>query len=341
MTKTVFQADPNQIAGPSESPKPRVLVAIVNYCTAGLVQDCLQSLQPVVKARPNTRVVVADNASPDGSGPEIADFIEKSGWSGWARILLLEKNGGFAYGNNAVIHSAFDEPPDYYWLLNSDTVIRPDALDRLLEFIERRPEVGIAGSRLEFHDGTQQISTFRFPNLIGEFAAVAPVGHLGQKLLSPWIIAEPVTLDEHQCDWVAGASMLIRRRTVEEVGLMDQVYFLYYEETDFCRRAKNLGWQCWFVPGSRVVHLIGASTGVTGVRPGRPKRRPGYWFKSRRRYFTKNHGFLYAVAADAALFFATGLRRSIEVLRGRESNIPERFLSDLVCNSALLSGSNQ
>lgn len=341
MSQPKYAADLDQTSELPARPTPRVIVAIVNYCTAGLVQDCLQSLEPIVGSRPNTCVVIADNASPDGSGPQIVASIASNGWGGWARVLMLNTNGGFAFGNNAVIESAADDPPDYYWLLNSDTVVRPDALDQLLDFIGDRPEVGIAGSRLEFHDGTQQISTFRFPNIIGECAAVAPVGSLGQKLFSPWIVAEPVSLIEHECDWVSGASMLIRRQTVEDVGLMDQDYFLYYEETDFCRRSKSLGWQCWFVPTSRVVHLIGASTGVTGIRPGRPKRRPGYWFQSRRRYFTKNHGRLYAVAADAALLVATGLRRGVEILRGQESSIPEHFLGDLLRHSALFPASKQ
>ncbi len=318
---------------------PRVLVAIVNYCTPNLVHDCLKSLEPVVRDRPGTRVVVADNASPDGSGRLIEKTIEKNGWSSWARILLLEKNGGFAYGNNAIIRSWSDLPPDYCWLINSDTVVRADALEQLLAFVETRPAVGIAGSRLEFHDGRQQVSTFRFPNIVGEFAASAPVGRFGEKLLSSWIVAEPISLEEHECDWVSGASMLVRRQAMDEVGLMDEAFFLYYEETDFCRRAKNLGWQCWFVPKSRVVHLIGASTGVTGVRPGRPNRRPKYWFSSRRRYFLKNHGRPYAIAADVALITAIGVRQIVEKLRGRESGVPEHFLLDLIRNSTLLSNS--
>lgn len=332
----------NRVSTPAQNSSansPHVLVGIVNYCTADLVCDCLQSLEAVVRGRPGTRVVVADNASPDGSGRVIADAIEKNNWSGWARILLLDQNGGFAYGNNAIIRSWADQPPDYYWLVNSDTVVRPDALEKLLEFVEAHPAVGIVGSRLEFHDGTQQVSTFRFPNMIGEFAAAAPVGNLGQKILSPWSVAEPATLEQHQCDWVSGASMLVRRQTIDDVGLMDQAFFLYYEETDFCYRAKSVGWQCWFVPKSRVVHLIGASTGVTAVRPGRPKRRPEYWFASRRRYFVKNHGRAYAMVADLALVTAVGLKRIVETLRRTESGVPEKFLSDLMRNSALFSRS--
>jgi hypothetical protein len=317
------------------SPASTVIAVIVNYCTAKLTIDCLRSLEPLVAERSVTRVVVADNASPDGSGKAIAEVIESDGWGGWAEVMLLDKNGGFAFGNNAVIRAYADAPPDYYWLVNSDTIARPNALQHLVDFAESRPRVGIVGSRLEHLDGTQQVSTFRFPTILGEIEANAPVGRLGRRLLAGSVIANPPSKTLRQCDWLAGASMLIRRQALDEAGLMDEGYFLYYEETDFCRRCKNHGWECWFVPDSRVVHLIGASTGVTGKRPGPPKRRPEYWFASRRRYFIKNHGRLYAIASDIALATATTVNRIAEALRRRPTEIPDKFVFDLVRNSAL------
>lgn len=330
---------PHDPAMKPETPRgtapPTVAIVIVNYCTRELTLASLRSLEQEVARRAGTRVVIADNASPDGSGREIADAIEINGWSKWAQCLLLERNGGFAFGNNAGIKACSEAPPDYYWLLNSDTVVRPGALLHLIDFLERHPRVGIAGSRLEYEDGTQQVSTFRFPTILGEFAANAPIGSLGQRLLAASVIAEPASEQLRACDWLAGASMMIRAKVIDEIGLMDDGYFLYYEETEFCRRARLRGWQCWFIPESRVVHFIGASTGVTGKRPGRPRRRPGYWFQSRRRYFVNNHGRLYAIAADMGLIAATSFRRAAEFLRRRPSDIPEKFVRDLVVNSAL------
>jgi hypothetical protein len=315
---------------------PKVLIAIVNYCTARLTIDCLTSLQTEIGAHPGSEVVVADNASPDGSGEEIARAIRNNGWSAWARVLPLAKNGGFAFGNNAVILEGRRDPPAYVWLLNSDTYVRPGALRALVDFLEANPAVGMAGSRLEDPDGTQQVSTFRFPSVLGEIAAAAPIGEIGQRLLSPFTIAKPPSLEPHACDWLSGASLMIRWRTLDEVGLMDEKYFLYYEETDLCLRAQKLGWTCWFVPESRVVHLIGASTGVTARLPGAPGRRPKYWFDSRRRYFVKNYGMPYAALSDVALVASSGLRRLVETARGRQGNVPPHFESDLIRNSALV-----
>lgn len=318
-------------------PRPTVLVAIVNYCTARLTLDCLQSLEAEVEMMPGSKVLVADNASPDGSGVEIARAIEARGWSSWARVLMLPRNGGFAFGNNAVFVEGRSNPPDYYWMVNSDTVVRPGAMRALVDFLEANPGVGMAGSRLEDFDGTQQISTFRFPSVLGEIAAAAPIGDVGQKLLSSFVIAEPASPQPRSCDWLSGASLMIRRRTLDEVGLMDENYFLYYEETDLCLRARSLGWPCWFVPDSRVVHLVGASTGVTTRRPEVRRRRPTYWFESRQRYFVKNHGLAYAALTDLALVISSGLRRLVETLRGRQTTIPPHFESDLVRNSAVVS----
>src|SRR5277367_5597369 len=92
----------------------------------------------------------------------------------------------------------------------------------------------------------------------------------------------------HRTDWVNGASMMVRREVFDSIGLMDEKFFLYYEETDFCLRALEAGWPTWTVPSSRVVHLEGQSTGATGAIAKR-KRVPKYWFDSRRRYFRKHH----------------------------------------------------
>jgi N-acetylglucosaminyl-diphospho-decaprenol L-rhamnosyltransferase len=315
--------------------EPSVLIVIVNYCTSRLTIDCLRSLELEVAGKSGVRVVVADNASPDGSGREIAEAIEANGWSGWAQCALLDRNGGFAFGNNAAIRARKGAEPDYYWLLNSDTAVRPGAMRHLTDFLDRHPHVGIAGSRLEYLDGVQQISTFRFPTILGEIEANAPVGRLLRRLLAASVVAEPASPQLRACDWLAGASMMIRAKVIDEIGLMDEGYFLYYEETDFCLRARRRGWQCWFVPDSRVVHFIGASTGVTGKRPGPPMRRPRYWFASRRRYFVVNHGRLYAIAADVGLIAATVLRLAIDKLKRRSTEVPEKFLHDLVVSSAL------
>jgi N-acetylglucosaminyl-diphospho-decaprenol L-rhamnosyltransferase len=334
---TIDQSPTTKGSSQPEAKPPRsgVLVAIVNYCTAELTIDCLRSLDSEVARNPDTQVIVADNASPDGSGAAIAEAIAQNGWSGWARLLALPMNGGFAYGNNAAVrdHEARGGRARYVWLLNSDTIVRPDGLAALVSFMDANPSVGIAGSCLEDPDGTQQCSTFRFPSLLGELEGSVRVGLL-TRLLQGAVVAPPPERRSMPYDWVSGASMLLRAEMLDEIGLMDEDYFLYFEETDYCRRASSHGWKCWFVPESRIVHLVGRSTGVTGVA-NQLRRRSPYWFESRRRYFKKNHGRLRAVGADVAL--ATGIlfNRCLSAAKIRTADFPAHFLRDVVHHSSI------
>ena len=314
---------------------PTVMIAIVNYCTAGLTIDCLRALESELSGHPGAQVIVADNASPDGSGAVIAAAIEENDWSSWARLLPLPKNGGFAYGNNAAIrdYECRNGAADYVWLLNSDTVVRPGALTALLDFMAQRPRVGIAGSCLEDPDGTQQCSTFRFHTIASEFEGSLRLGPV-TRLLQKYAVAPSPNRQKQRYDWVSGASMLIRGEVLERIGLLDEGYFLYFEETDFCHRACRAGWECWFVPESRVVHLVGASSGVTD-RSNRVRRRASYWFESRRRYFEKQHGRFATIMADAALAAGTLGRQVISTLRRQPAEVPERFLSDLARHCAI------
>lgn len=312
-----------------------IVVCIVNYCTADLAIDCLRSLETETVRGGQVQVVVADNASPDGSAKVIADAIVAHGWQSWARLMPLPRNGGFAFGNNAVLREFTYDPAvnRLFWLLNPDTVVRPGAAAALVNFLSDNPTVGIVGSCLEDPDGTQQHSAFRFHSIAGEFEASARLGPI-TRLLDKWMIAPPCERQVARYDWLSGASLMIRSEVVRDIGLMDEAYFLYFEETDYLLRAANAGWTCWFVPDSRVIHLVGASTGVTD-RAKQSKRRSAYWFQSRRRYFITNHGRAYAIAADVSLALGTLICRITTALRGQPSDTPDRFLRDLFRNSAL------
>ncbi|HEY9859539.1 MAG TPA: glycosyltransferase family 2 protein [Candidatus Obscuribacterales bacterium] len=319
------------------SPTP-LLVVIVNYRTPSLTIDSLRSLVSEVQALPGTRVVVTDNNSGDGSVEKIGAAIETEGWGEWASLMPLELNGGFAYGNNAAIRPALHStnPPPYILLLNPDTIVRPRALQVLVDFMNKHPDVGIAGSRLEDPDETPQRSAFRFHTAFSELDFGLRLG-IVSKLLSKWVVAPPVSDETYQTDWVAGASMIIRREVFEAAGLMDEDYFMYYEEMDFCLQAKKAGWSCWYVPESRVVHLVGQSSGVTDTkRP--PKRLPQYLFDSRRRYFIKNYGWLYAALADHAWASGFALWRLRRVIQRKPDNDPPKVFGDFLRNSVLFRG---
>ena len=289
----------------------RLLIVIVNYRTAGLTIDCLRSLAPEVGAA-GARVVVTDNLSGDDSIAQIQQAIDANDWSAWASLQPLDRNGGFAYGNNAAIRPALqsEHPPEYILLLNPDTIVRPGALTALSDFLDCHPDVGIVGSRLEHPDGVPQRSAFRFPSVLGEFEAGMRLGFVS-RCLAGKVVAPPVPERACQTDWVAGASMMIRREVFERIGLMDERYFMYYEEVDFCLRAYRAGWLCWYAPASRVVHLVGQSSGVTDAKKVK-KRRPAYWFESRQRFFLTHFGHVRTFIANMAwgLAFATYRLRS-------------------------------
>jgi N-acetylglucosaminyl-diphospho-decaprenol L-rhamnosyltransferase len=317
---------------------PRLHVVVLNYRTPELTVDCLQSLVEEVKTLPGTHVTVVDNASGDGSVEKISIAIKQEGWSDWATFMPLEKNGGYAFGNNSAIRAALDTstPPAYVLLLNPDTIVRPGALKALVDFMDTHPKVGIAGSRLEDLDGTPQRSAFRFPSVFSELDGGLRLG-IVSKLLARWMIAPPVSDVACQTDWVAGASMIVRREVFETVGFMDEKYFLYFEEVDFCLAANRAGWPCWYVPESRVVHFVGQSSGVTDTKR-QPKRRPTYWFDSRRRFFVKNYGWWYAVMTEAAWASGYALWQLRRTIQRKPDTDPPKLLSDFLLNSVLLKG---
>ena len=313
-------------------------IVIVNYRTAGLTLDCLASLEPERASVPGLRVYLTDNLSGDDSVDVLRAAIEANGWGDWVFLRPLPRNGGFSYGNNEAIREAISAEPrfDSILLLNPDTYIRPGAIRSLLDFLAENPGVGIAGSRLEDPDSTPQRSAFRFPTLLGEVEGGLSLGPVS-KLLASRVVAPPVSETSCPTDWVAGASMLIRREVFDAIGLLDEHYFMYYEEVDFCLRAARAGFPCWYVPASRVVHLVGQASGVTNQARAK-RRRPGYWYDSRRRYFIKNHGRAYAISTDLAHSLAFMANRLRCLLTGRVDSNPERYLRDLLGRGALVRG---
>lgn len=317
-----------------------VWVVIVNYRTAVLAVDCLRALAAQTDDLGGGRVLVVDNASGDGSAEIIAAAIAEHGWSDWAEVLPEARNGGFAYGNNAGIRAALAAPrgPDFLLLLNPDTIARPGAIGALVAFMHDHPRAGIAGSRLENAAGGVDCSAHRDHSPLSELDDAARLGPL-TRLLHRHAVSPPVRNEAHACDWVSGASLMIRREVIEAIGPMDEGYFLYFEEVDYCRRARDAGWSVWYVPASRVVHLEGASTGIRDAA----RRRPGYWYASRRRYFAKHYGIAGLLAAD--VLWALGrasylLRRALRLGGQTPARDPKWFMADLLLGDvwAVLSG---
>lgn len=314
---------------------PAAFVAIVNYRTAPMVVDCLASLASQIASLRGGRVIVVDNASGDDSVVRISAAIEANRWSDWAEVIALPRNGGFAYGNNRAIERAREVDPglDAIVFLNPDTVARPGALRALLSHLDSYPRAGIVGATIEDEQGVRQRSAHPFPSPRSEFVVGSQLGIAG-RLLGLRSMAEPAQDRSHVCDWVSGACFAVRRQVFEAIGLLDEGYFLYFEEVDFCRRAQRAGWCCWYVADARVVHHEGSSTGIREAA----RRRPAYWFASRRRYFTKAYGTIGLVAAD--LLWALGrasylVRRAIGLGGAKKlEQVPPRFALDLLIGDA-------
>ena len=314
----------------------RLLIVIVNYRTPGLTVDCLASLEPEIAAvAGEVRVDVVEGGSGDDSAARIGEAIERRGWSSWANLRVCGANRGFAAGNNVALAAAMRRatPPEHVLLLNPDTIVRPGAVATLLRFMDARRDVGIVGPRIENPDGTARPSAFRFHSLAGEFNKAVRL-RMVSRLLARRVVAPPPRDARHETDWVSGAAMLVRREVLEQVGLMDERYFLYYEEQDLAWRARQAGWRCWYVPEARVVHLVGQSSGVTGAnRTAKPV--PAYWFASRRHFFCKAYGRGYAMATDLVFLAAFASWRVRRRLQGRPDPDPPRFLRDFVRHNLL------
>jgi GT2 family glycosyltransferase len=319
----------------------RLAVIVVNYRTADLACKSIASLAPELVTLPGSCVRVVDNDSGDGSAEKLAAFIEENGFGSWARFMASPRNGGFSAGNNVALRELLAEGDhEAFLLLNPDAFVLPGALGALVERMESDPRIGIVGSRLENLDGTLQRSAFRFPSATSELEGSISLGPV-TRLVSRWAISFPPSDVPHPCDWVAGASLLVRRQVLETVGLLDEEYFLYFEEVDLCLRAARAGFTCWHEPRSRVVHLEGQATGVTDPRNAR-RRLPRYWFDSRRRFFLKNFGPARTAAADASWLLgriAGGPGRALRrVVRGKPEEAPAGFLRDFARNSVFVRG---
>jgi GT2 family glycosyltransferase/serine acetyltransferase len=319
----------------------KLLTIIVNYRSASLTKDALSSLLPSLAALPASHVMVVDNASGDDSVPVLSAFLAaEPRFSGRVTLHPAPKNGGFAYGNNEGIRQWLKahEAPEYVLLLNPDTIVRGNAIEGLVDFMDSHAEVGIAGSRLEDMDGTPQCSAFRFPTIASEFESALSFGPVC-KLLNRWVITLPISDQARPADWLAGACMILRWRVFDQLGLMDESYFMYFEEVDFCLQAKRAGWPIWYVPTCHVVHLVGAVSGVTDKNK-KQKRRPSYWFESRRRYFVKNHGKTVAALADVGHMTGHMLNRARRFVERKPSAFPDRFVRDFIDNSVFRKGFN-
>jgi N-acetylglucosaminyl-diphospho-decaprenol L-rhamnosyltransferase len=310
----------------------RVLGVIVHYRTPELCVSAIEAgCAALDRVDGPTHLVVVDNDSRDGSYELLRGVVKARGWGERVSVWSSGRNGGFGFGNNFAIRRALRSfsPPDYFYLQNPDAFPEPGAVAALLRRMEADPRVGIAGSFLHGTDGAPHRTAFRFPTAASELETYARMGPV-TRWLRQHVVATPVPDATVPVDWVAGASMLVRREVFERVGTFDEAFFLYFEETDLCLRARQHGYSTLYVRDSVVEHIGSASTGLRNLAV----RKPSYWFDSRRHYFQKHHGRPYLWLANAAVVAGTGLCRLRRAVQGHQADDePRHFLRDFVARS--------
>jgi GT2 family glycosyltransferase len=231
---------------------PTLSIIIVNWNVCTFVLKSLESIFSSWEDAPSLEVIVVDNASTDDSVSKIKQSYPR------VTIIVNSKNLGFPAGCNQGLSIASGK---YILLLNPDTEIVQDALSILIQFMETHPEVGLCGPLLTYPDGTHQSSRRRFPTLsvlflestwLEKYAPRRILRHYYQQ-----DIADTIT---QQVDWVTGSAMMIRHEVWKQVGGLDEGFFMYSEELDWCRRIKASGWHIMYVPQAKVIHHEGKSS---------------------------------------------------------------------------------
>lgn len=250
----------------------RVSALIVSYNTRALL---LESIASVVH-EPGVETIVLDNASQDGSAQAVADHFPT------VRLIRSKSNLGFAAGMNCAAAGASGRA---LLLLNSDARLCPGTLDLLVEHLDLFPRAALVSPALRYADGSPQAAAFRFPGLIQVILDLFPVARLMDSPLNGRLTS--TARRPFQIEHPLGACMLIDRRAWDEVGPLDEGYFMYFEEVDWCRRARLHGWQVWHHPSAVAVHHAGQST----------RQQPDAMFaqlwRSRLRYYQRFSGPTY------------------------------------------------
>jgi N-acetylglucosaminyl-diphospho-decaprenol L-rhamnosyltransferase len=297
-----------------------VAVVVVNYRTPQLTLRCLAALGGERRALPKLRVVVVDGGSPDNSATDLAEAIGDCEYRDWVTFLPLPVNGGFGWANNQAILTlaAEREPPEFIHFLNPDAEVREGAVVALVRELQQYPRCAAVGSQLLMVDGGPVASAFAFPSAGHEFVNASQSEALGRLAsVGPRTFESSVSIE---VDWVTGASFMVRSAALRESGLFDDGFFLYFDEVELMHRIRGAGWTVRHVPGSRVVHAEGSSTGIDAVS-GRPH--PPYWYQSRRRYFARTGGSAGVTAANCAWLAGSAIALLMKAV-GRAAANPTR-----------------
>jgi N-acetylglucosaminyl-diphospho-decaprenol L-rhamnosyltransferase len=306
-----------------------LLIVILNYRTVELTIDCLRSISLHRSEVPGTRAVVVDNGSQDESAFRLADVIQREQWGDWCDLLPLPTNIGFAAGNNRALESVdATHRFQYVLLLNSDTVLHPGALRTSHEIMERDATIGMMSCRLLNRDGSTQNVTRRFPTPPRQIACTFGLPWLLPKFFSWADVYDvpPAQLEQKRdCDWIGGAYMFIRTAALRQTGLLDQRFFFYGEDIEFCHRFHQHRWRVHYDPAASILHLGGSSSDPLRIAR---KQKDLYMWQARYLVQRQCYGRLAAAVVRCADVAALALKKTKLLICGRRSSDVYRQVSD-------------
>lgn len=258
---------------------PDLSILVVNWNVRDLLRRCLQSILANLPAC-QLEIIVVDNGSTDGSVEMVRTEFPQ------VHLIANPDNRGFPAANNQGLAVARGR---YVLLLNPDTEVVGNALETMVAFADAHPDVGVVGPMLLNPDGTVQSSRRRFPTLLtAVFESTWLQPYAPRRLLARYYVLDRPDDEVQDVDWVTGAALMARREAIEQVGPLDEGFFMYSEELDWCRRFREAGWRVVYLPTARVIHYGGKSS--EQVLPARHI----HFQRSKIRYFRKYHGAIAA-----------------------------------------------
>lgn len=285
-----------------------ITVSIINYRTGPMTIDCVRSVLDDLVGHQG-QVIVVDNRSDDGSAEEIETWIAAQDPPVPVRLVRSAHNSGYSGGHNQGMAAA---PADHYLILNSDAVLRSGFFDALMQATHEHPKAGMIVPRLEGEDGVPQVNCFRFASPASEFIRGAVSGPV-TRLLKHREVALPIDPPESEIEWASFACILLNGRMVQQIGPMDEGYFLYFEDAEYCLRACRAGWRICRAPKAVAVHFRGGSGPVKALARAK-KRGPEYYYRSRSRFLTQAHGRAGLIAANLAWHAGRALAQTRRLL---------------------------
>ncbi|MEL6417065.1 MAG: glycosyltransferase family 2 protein [Pseudomonadota bacterium] len=288
-----------------------IAVSIINFRTGDLTLQCVQSVLGDMEGI-NGHIVIVDNLSEDGSAEQIADWIAGQPADLPVTLVRSETNSGFSGGHNQGFGAVEAE---FYLVLNSDAVLRPGFLRRILTAARANPDHGFFAPQIAYDEGGIQDSCFRFPGPLSELVRSARLGPV-TRLFKRYEVSLGSDPDPDQIGWASFACILLRGDMIRALGPMDEGYFLYFEDIEYCLRARRAGWRVFYVPEAEAVHFRGGSGPVKTLNSQRA-RLPRYYYSSRTRYFYQAHGMGGLIAANLLWYLGRGIKHASGLL-GRE-----------------------